>query len=106
MIVIRCTGLVGASRTVGGAVFNPEGLYLKYYDPEYAGGVGIAGWDPLNKETIVFPTMADALEFAQQVSKTRPTRWDGQPNRPLTAYTLEFLTLEAAQAEALNASES
>ena len=36
-----------------------------------------------------FPTVADAMAYWSRESRLRPTRPDGKPNRPLTAYTVE-----------------
>lgn len=38
-----------------------------------------------------FDTPREALEFWRQQSKLRPLRPDLQPNRPLTAFTVEIL---------------
>ena len=37
-----------------------------------------------------FATRGDAMNFWRAPSKTRPTRMDGKPNRPLTALTVEI----------------
>jgi len=41
-----------------------------------------------------FDTFAEAFEYWRGISKVRPIRTDGKPNRPLTAFTVEILTIE------------
>lgn len=41
-------------------------------------------------EAMQFKSMSDAMEFWRQQSKSKPTRPDGKPNRPLTAYSVEI----------------
>ena len=40
-----------------------------------------------------FISVPAALEYYRQTSKLKPTRPDGKPNRPLTAYTALFLEM-------------
>ena len=70
---------------------HPEGpVYLRSFDPAAYGGRGHAK---------VTHDIADAARFADAVagwqewkreSTVLPLRPDGQPNRPLTAYTVTF----------------
>ena len=39
-------------------------------------------------EAKLFPSLKDALDFYHQRSARMPTRPDGKPNRPLTAFTI------------------
>lgn len=41
-----------------------------------------------------FPDVEAALEFWGRPSTVRPQRDDGKPNRPLTAYTVELVTVQ------------
>ena len=43
-----------------------------------------------------FPTAAEALAAWREQSVDRPLRYDGKPNRPLTALTVEVLSLDTA----------
>jgi hypothetical protein len=86
VIVIRYQGLTGFSRTTKGHPW--AGAYLKAYDPEAHDGQGFAEWTMDPAEALRFENAVDALEFWRQVPKSRPVRGDGQPNRPLTAYTI------------------
>jgi hypothetical protein len=86
--VIRIDGLAG-----GRSPFDGE--YLLEYDPERDGR------DPQGapmiahivttaklEEALRFDSGTDATECWRQVCKRNPTRPDGQPNRPLSAFTV------------------
>lgn len=84
--VIRCVGLAGTTQTGQGA---PVGAYLVEYDPDAHDGRGGATWTEHLMWARRFDDAAAALEFWRQPSTVRPTREDGEPNRPLTAFTVE-----------------
>jgi len=86
---IRCAGLVGT--TVVGQVGVPVGQYLKHYDPEAHEGRGFATWTDEEDQALEFADATEAFEFYNQVPPNRPVREDGQPNRPLTAFSVEIL---------------
>lgn len=66
------------------------GKYVVSYDPDAYDGRGYATWTDDLAEALRFPTPAEALVFYQRTSTVLPIRpWDGKPNRPLTAYSLE-----------------
>jgi hypothetical protein len=65
-----------------------NGMYLSAYDPEGEGGMGSFEWSHNPEDAMRFPDAASAWVLWKTTSKTRPTRWDGKPNRPLTAYTV------------------
>lgn len=67
-----------------------QGSYLESYDPEYAGGMGVATWTTDPAKALTFSTVAEAAALYLSVPKARPRRGDGRPNRPLTAYTVEI----------------
>jgi hypothetical protein len=46
----------------------------------------------------VFAGVHEAMTYYRQRSTTHPERDDGLPNRPLTAYTIEFLCPDDALA--------
>lgn len=50
-------------------------------------GRGRVTFTPNAKHAMEFGSFREAFAFWQQRSKTVPTRTDGKPNRPLTAYT-------------------
>lgn len=66
------------------------GEYLKSYDPEAHDGFGDATFTTDINKALVFDTFAAALLFTRQQPANRPLRADGRPNRPLTAFTLEY----------------
>jgi hypothetical protein len=66
--------------------------WVKYYDPTYVrpegydGGILEITQDP--NEALWFPTAAEAFaKWKQQAPPPYDIRPDGQPNRPLTAFT-------------------
>jgi hypothetical protein len=74
-----------------------EGLYLESFDPEYrdpddvttpAWFVGQALWTDDPARARRFDQAMDAWRCYTTVSTTQPTRPDGKPNRPLTAFTI------------------
>jgi hypothetical protein len=71
--------------------------YLLAFDPNPGNGRGdlITTPDPGNAKT--FPTRHGALLFyTQQADPPHELRSDGQPNRPLTAYTVEIEKVDDA----------
>lgn len=87
-LVIRCLGLAGEADYPGD---NPTGLYLENFDPEAGHGWGAAAFTSNLKDALVFPDFKAAWELIGTRPKKRPTRPDGRPNRPLTAFTLEIV---------------
>ena len=91
-MVMRIVGLVRGGATPF------DGLYLKEYDPERD------GIDPTGRQMtahiVCTDDLADAMQFASaaevhamwtKVPAREPTRPDGKPNRPLTAFTVEVV---------------
>lgn len=94
MIVIKCVAKPGIS--VHPSVGSPAGLYLRSYDPEYAGGRGHADWTANIHDALRFETPGEAWMLWRKQPFTRPWREDGRPNRPLTAFTIELIDEEDA----------
>lgn len=95
MIVIKCVDLTGiAGHPANG--FSPNGMYLRSYDPEFADGRGLAEWTDDIDHAMRFATSGEAWMLWRSPSKRRPVRADGQPNRPLAAFTIEILNEEDA----------
>ena len=73
-----------------------DGQWVTEYDPS-RDGTGPNG-EPMNCHLLTTPdpTLAkqysttEALEVWRKVDSRQPRRPDGQPNRPLTAYTVEI----------------
>lgn len=70
-----------------------EGQYLRTFDFDAfnGGGYGTFTWDA--RKAMRFATKGNAMEYWRTVSKVKPTRPDGQPNRPLTALSVEIKEL-------------
>jgi len=94
VIVIRCVDLVGITRHPSNG--SPAHQYLASYDPEAYDGRGFAEWTADIELAMRFPTAGEAWMLWRQPSRVRPVRSDGQPNRPLTAFTIEVLNEEDA----------
>lgn len=81
-----------------------DGRYLVEYDPERDGEAPdgrpviahIATSEKL-EEAQRFPGFAAAGECWKRVCERNPRRPDGEPNRPLTAFSVEFLPAGAEQ---------
>ena len=67
---------------------NPAGLWLSSYDPEFAEGRGLCDWTDDPTAAARFPSMQAAMACYQVRCRRKPTRPDGQPNKPLTAYSV------------------
>jgi len=87
-IVIRCLALQGIARHPGRR--NPAGQYLRAYDPEAHDGQGEARWTADPAKAMVFPSKPAAWALYTAVPTARPTRPDGQPNRPLCAFSISI----------------
>lgn len=90
--VIRCAGLAGIH--VGpGDPSKPVGGLLKEFDVDAMGGRGTSDWTVDPEEALHFESPEAAHKAWTTQSTVAPLRQDGQPNRPLTAYTVEILPL-------------
>src|SRR3954466_4477754 len=72
---------------------NLVGQAVAWSDPDAHDGRGDAEFtlDPLRAKR--FPNAADAMKYWRRQSTIRPTRDDGKPTRPLTAFTVVVLSL-------------
>lgn len=71
-----------------------DGCYLREYDPDGDRGRGRVVWTRDRNSAMQFINSAAATSCWQQVSTVRPTRPDGKPNRPLTAFTVTVQPVE------------
>ena len=96
--LIRCAAHVGIIRDPRSkrAGANVVGEYLQSYDPEFMNGEGLATWTKDPNKALWFPTITSAMALANAQPRSKPIRPDGQPNRPLRAYTLEVMRIEEA----------
>jgi hypothetical protein len=84
--VIQIVGLANG-RPIGGY----KGMYVASYDPDAFGGRGEIVFTGTLSAAKQFPDQAAAFECWRQRSTVEPSRPDGKPNRPLTAYTVEMV---------------
>jgi hypothetical protein len=64
------------------------GNYLEWSDPNANFGKGDDRWTPDPAKAKRFPTRDAAMECWRARSTLVPTRPDGRPNRPMTAYSV------------------
>jgi hypothetical protein len=88
-VLMLCRGLA----TGGG----PDGEYLASFDPEAGDGWGEAVFTRDVAKALRFPDFPAAYAFLGTRPTRRPVRPDGKPNRPLTAFTMEFVRVDDAQ---------
>lgn len=69
------------------------GNYLEWSDPNAKFGRGDDRWTPDLAKAKRFPNFRAAMECWKAQSTLVPTRPDGKPNRPMTAYsvTIEYV---------------
>lgn len=88
---MKVLGLAG--HTMTGQRDVPVGRWIKSADVEAHDGRGEATFTVLPNNALAFESFAEAHACWTQVSTVRPLRDDGQPNRPLTAFTVEIMEL-------------
>jgi hypothetical protein len=81
--------LVGVGNTLFYDVDEQPAVYLKGYDPEPE-PTGRVVYTEVITDAMKFASGGDAMGFTLQVHPTNPTRPDGRPNKPLTAYCWLF----------------
>ena len=68
----------------------PQPQYLKSYDPDAFDGRGDVEGTANLDDAMKFPDAGVALKLWKKTSTVRPTRPDGKPNRPLSAFTVSI----------------
>jgi len=101
-LVIRCLGIVGRVEAVICDGRTPAGEYVRDYEPEKHGGRGEATFTRDLARAKTFPDVESAWRFIGQRPRSRPTRPDGKPNRPLMAFTLQIIGRTAAEPDPNN----
>jgi hypothetical protein len=86
------TTVIIAHGPVSGS-YQIEGEYVKSYSPEAYDGRGDATFTKDITEARIFANITEAMEFTMRQPRNRPFRADGKPNRPLTAFTLEYINV-------------
>jgi hypothetical protein len=69
----------------------PFDVFLVDCDFDAHGGLGAITFSNSPDKARRFIGIAEALEFYRTVSPRFPVRSDGEPNRPLSAFTVEFI---------------
>lgn len=67
--------------------------YLESYDLEYADGVGAAWLTRDPDKALRFDDAKAAMDAVMSSPKSKPVRDDGEPNRPLRAFTINIQTV-------------
>lgn len=70
-----------------------EGQYLMKFHFDTADGKGFGKFTHDQAKAKRFRSLEEALTFWKTQSKVRPIRRDGEPNRPLTASSVEIVRL-------------
>jgi hypothetical protein len=84
----RITGVLGGGKP------GMVGLFVYAFDAEAFGGRGDVSAGPDRAKALRFSDPKDAMLFWRQQSKTMPLRPDGQPNRPLTAFSVDVEAID------------
>lgn len=71
-----------------------DGQFLKAFDFEADDGTGLIDMTPDVNEAKHFADVGEAIEFRNRQPECKPLRWDGLPNRPLTATHWEVVSVE------------
>ncbi|MFL5302733.1 MAG: hypothetical protein ACJ79R_20575 [Anaeromyxobacteraceae bacterium] len=87
--------LVGVEGPITKRDGAPDGQYLARFDPEAHGGDGYVEGTKDPSRALRFESWEAAFHCWQRQSVSKPLRGDGKPNRPLSAFTVEIVRLEA-----------
>lgn len=93
MIALLCLGHAAHPEVPG------EGLYLKSFDfesthPGAMPGTGVAEFTDDIAEAKLFADLGAVQAFYAFIPEAHPTRPDGRPNRPVTGYHWQLVTVE------------
>ena len=77
-------------------------LYLAAYDPGAPMRGGTITWAPNVADAKRFESAASVMETWRTQSRFAPTRLDGKPNRPLTAFSIEPTEVKERMASLLS----
>lgn len=93
-VVIRIVSAEG--QIIDGSMPSTVGthVYLESYDPDAHEGMGDATWTGSLGKAMRFENQLQAMQFYRQGSKVAPYRSDGRANRPLTAFSVEFINVD------------
>lgn len=72
---------------------QPVDKWIRAFDVDAFGGRGDVTFTSDPRRALAFGDRAQALKAWQTQSTVRPVRPDGQPNRPITSFTVEVCAL-------------
>lgn len=88
--------VIGAELPEGPIRLRYSGQFLRRFDVEWHDGLAPFPMTTEIAEAAWFPSLAEALDFWKTQSVVVPLRLDGEPNRPLTALTVEIVPIPTA----------
>jgi hypothetical protein len=71
-----------------------DGRYVSRFDPDAHDGRGHVWTVADPQDAMQFADQKEALVYYRQASMVKPTREDGRPNRPLTAFSVSVFDPE------------
>ncbi len=86
MKIVAPAGFMVNTRDVQGMI----GKYVETFDPDAHGGRGDLKVTASRNKAKMFSSPGEALRYWKTQSKVQPLRPDGEPNRPLTAWTMSI----------------
>lgn len=90
-VIVTHSTVIRIVKRVDGADTAADGQYLISYDPTIKDDVFTLTFTTDMHKARRFLTLASAVDCYRKISPNHPTRADGEPNRPLTAYTVSFV---------------
>ena len=85
-VIMRILGVGASAVGFDGAA----GQYVRSYDPDGNDGRGDLEITNDPARARVFTDAGEGLRVWRSQATACPIRWDGKPNRPLTAFTVTF----------------
>jgi hypothetical protein len=76
-----------------GSNFWADPTYLREFDHEAHNGRGEGTFTHDIDLALRFPSVGEAMQFWNKQSEVRPLRPDGKPNKPLSATTIEIVSV-------------
>lgn len=86
--IIQIVGLAS------GRIIGIENQYVKSYTPDGNDGCGDLVVTRDITQAKVYSDQQAALEAWRATSNTHPIRYDGEPNRPMTAFTVTIIKIK------------
>jgi hypothetical protein len=88
------SALIQIVGVASGEPSDADGGYVKHYDPSGNEGRGDLVLTRHRGQAKRYPSKAAAMDEWKRVSATHPTRPDGKPNRPLSAFSVAIVDEE------------